>query len=144
VPNLIDGSVINAEAVLRSNELKRGRIELVSGPFNVVKEMKYRGAKIEPSARVPKGAVIDLVVMDGGIIGGFAVDDLVGQELEDAKVYLLGVSLNMEVNLAGDTTGITPVVLKQKPEGGEKIKVGDVVHLWVGKEGTEVPEEDIN
>jgi beta-lactam-binding protein with PASTA domain len=142
VPNLIDGSVINAEAVLRSNELKRGRIELVSGPFNVVKEMKYRGAKIEPSARVPKGAVIDLVVMDGGIIGGFAVDDLVGQELEDAKVYLLGVSLNMEVNLAGDTTGITPVVLKQKPSGGEKIKVGDIVHLWVGKEGTEVAEED--
>jgi hypothetical protein len=34
------------------------------------------------------------------------------------------------------------VVLKQKPEGGENIKVGDVVELWVGKPGTEVPEED--
>ena len=141
VPNLIDGSVINAEAVLRSNELKRGHIELVSGPFNIVKEMKYRGAKIEPSARVPKGAVIDLVVMDGGL-NKFAIDDLVRQELEDAKVYLYGNSLNIEVDVVGDTTGITPVILKQKPGAGETIKVGDIVHLWVGKEGTEVPEEE--
>ena len=43
VPNLVDGSVVNAEAVLKSNELRRGKIELVSGPFNVVKEMKYKG-----------------------------------------------------------------------------------------------------
>ena len=38
--------------------------------------------------------------------------------------------------LIGDTIGAPPVILKQKPEGGEKIKVGDVVDLWVGKAGT--------
>lgn len=138
VPNLVDGSIVNAEAVLRSNELKRGTIEVVSGPFNVVKEMKMRGAKIVAGVRVPKGSVIDLVVMDGGNGSGFPIDDMVGQEFADVKVYLLGTSLNLgEVTLVGDTTGITPVVLKQIPEGGETIKVGDVVDLWIGKVGTD-------
>ncbi|HYG18632.1 MAG TPA: PASTA domain-containing protein, partial [Ohtaekwangia sp.] len=118
VPNLVDGSVVNADAVLKSNELKRGRIELVSGPFNVVKQMKYQGNNIEPGARVPKGSVIDLVVMDGNIGKGFPIDNLVGQEFEDAKIYLLGVSLNFDVETVGDTTGVTPVILKQKPAAG--------------------------
>jgi beta-lactam-binding protein with PASTA domain len=141
VPNLVDGSVVNADAVLRSNELKRGRIQLVSGPFNVVKEMKLKGVKIDAGTRVPKGSVIDLVVMDGGS-PGFELGDLLNYELEDAKAYLLGVNLNLELQVVGDTLGEPPVVLKQKPEGGENIKVGDVVELWVGKPGTEVPEDD--
>src|SRR5690606_2536033 len=84
VPNLVDGSVVNADAVLKSNELRRGKIELVSGPFNVVKEMKYQGQVIEASERVPKGSVIDLVVMDGGS-KNFEAPDFTGKELEDAK-----------------------------------------------------------
>jgi len=141
VPNLVDGSVVNAEAVLRSNELKRGRIQLVSGPFNIVKEMKLKGVKVDPGTRVPKGSVIDLVVMDGGKANG-EMFDLVGQELEDAKFVLLGYFYNFEINVVGDTLGEPPVVLKQKPEPGENIKVGDIVDLWVGKPGTEVPEDE--
>lgn len=68
LPDLIDGSVINAETVLLSNELKRGRIELIAGPFNIVKEMKYHGISMGPNTRVPKGSVIDLVVTDGSIV----------------------------------------------------------------------------
>ena len=57
IPNLVDRSVTNAEAVLRSNELKRGKIELVSGPFlNVVQGMKYDGRRIEEGERIPKGS----------------------------------------------------------------------------------------
>lgn len=140
VPNLVDGSVVNADALLRTNELKRGRITLVAGPFNVVKEMKMGGAKIEPGVRVPKGSVIDLVVMDGGKNSN-DMFELVGQELEDAKLVLLGWSLNFQIHVVGDTIGEPPVVLKQLPEPGENIKVGDIVDLWVGKPGTEVPED---
>jgi beta-lactam-binding protein with PASTA domain len=142
VPSLIDGSVVNAKAVLQSNELKLGRIEQVPGPFNTVKEMKYKGARIEPNVRVPKGSVIDLVVMSGHGSSSFDFTDLVGQEFEDAKFYILGANLNLDVELVGDTIGTTPVVLKQKPEGLEKVKVGDVVTLWIGKEGTEPPEDE--
>ena len=42
----------------------------------------------------------------------------------------------------GDTLGVNPVILKQKPHPYENIRVGDVVELWVGKEGTPVPEEE--
>lgn len=144
VPNLVDGSIVNAEAVLQSNELKRGRIVQVPGPFNVVKEMKYKGAHIEPNVRVPKGSVIDLVVESGNNGRPFPIDDLVGQEFEDGKLYILGANLNLgDVELVGgDTVGYKPIVLKQKPEGGENVKVGDVVTLWIGKAGTEPPEDE--
>jgi beta-lactam-binding protein with PASTA domain len=141
VPNLVDGSVVNARAVLQSNELKLGRIVEVPGPFNVVQEMKYKGAHIEPNVRVPKGSVIDLVVMSGRG-GDDKVPDLVGEEYEDAKFYVLGINLNLEVELVEDTVGYTPIVLKQKPEALQKVKVGDIVTIWIGKPGTEPPEDE--
>lgn len=141
VPNLVDGSVVNADAVLQSNELKRGRIELVRGAFNVVKEMKYKGAHVEPNVRVPKGSVIDLVVMDGHG-GSFPVDNLEGRECDEALFYIRGADLIPEVELVEDTVGIVPVVLKQKPAGGEIVKFGDIVRVWIGKEGTEPPADE--
>lgn len=142
VPALADGSVVNADAVLRSNELKRGSIELVPGPFNIVKEMRYKGRRIEAGDQVPKGATIDLVVMDGGSSGDFRLPNLVGEELEDAKLIILGYNLNLgEVILVGDTTG-GGVVIKQKPTPEENIKVGDAVDLWIGRAGAEVPDDE--
>lgn len=143
LPNLVDRSVTNAEAVLKSNELKRGQIELVSGPFlNVVQGMKFDGRPIEEGTKVPKGSTIDLVVMDGGV-KSFQAPNVVGYTFEDAKIPIFGTNLNLgTIHLVGDTTGVEPVVLKQKPEAYETIKVGDIVELWIGKQGTEVPEED--
>lgn len=141
VPNLVDGSVVNADAVLRSNELRRGKIELVPGPFNVVKEMKYKGQVIPPTARVPKGSVIDLVVMDGGS-KDFEAPDYRGMSLEDAKFVIFGSNLNLgNVFIDGDTTG-GAVVIRQKPAAHENIRVGDVVDLWIGKRGTDFQEAD--
>ncbi|HEX5168009.1 MAG TPA: PASTA domain-containing protein [Cyclobacteriaceae bacterium] len=143
LPNLVDRSVTNAEAVLKSNELKRGHIELVSGPFlNVVQSMKFEGRPIKEGTKVPKGSSIDLVVMDGGN-KDVQAPNVVGYSLEDAKVPIFGYNLNLgTIHLVGDTTGVDPVVLKQKPEAYETIKVGDIVDLWIGKKGTEVPAED--
>ncbi|MFN3840880.1 MAG: PASTA domain-containing protein [Cyclobacteriaceae bacterium] len=140
LPDLTDGSLINAEAVLRGNELKRGRIHLVRGPFlNLVKEMRFEGKKIEPGTRIPKGSVIDLVVEDGGS-NVVPMPDVIGYTLEDAKIPIFGSNLNLgQIHLVGDTLAVSPiVVLKQKPSAKENIKVGDVVELWVGKKGTVV------
>jgi eukaryotic-like serine/threonine-protein kinase len=143
MPDLVDGSLINAEAVLRGNELKRGKIELVQGPFlHLVKEMKYMGHSIMPGTRIPKGSVIDLVVEDGGS-SSVSAPDVVGYNFEDAKIPIFGSNLNLgKVHLVGDTTGILAVVLKQKPAPNENIRVGDIVELWIGKRGTRVPDED--
>ncbi|MBL7843209.1 MAG: PASTA domain-containing protein [Cyclobacteriaceae bacterium] len=144
LPNLVDGSLINAEAVLRGNELKRGRIQLVRGPFlNLVKEMRFEGEKIAPGTRIPKGSIIDLLVEDGGS-NTVPAPDVRGYTLEDAKIPIFGSNLNLgEIHVVGDTTGREAiVVLKQKPPAYQNIKVGDVVELWVGKKGTPVPEEE--
>lgn len=142
VPDLIDGSLINAEAVLRGNELQRGKVVLVRGPFlNVVREMRFQGKKIEPGTRIPKGSAIDLVVEDGGS-DTVPMPDVVGLSLEDAKVPIFGSHLNLgRIYIVGDTLRGNPVVLKQKPAAYENIKVGDVVELWVGKKGTIVPDD---
>jgi len=142
VPNLIDGSVINADAQLRSNQLKRGQIHLVPGPFNVVKEMRYNGEKIEPTTRVPKGSVIDLVVMDGGSREQ-QMPNLLDYSFEDAKFVILGSNLAVgEIHLIGDTLQSRPVIVKQSPEAGQNIKVGDAVDIWIGAPGSMPQDEE--
>lgn len=142
MPDLIDGSLTNAEAVLRGSELKRGKIRLVRGPFlNVVKEMQIDGNKVVPGVLVPKGTMVDLVVMDGGSTK-LPTPNVLGFSYEDAKVNILGSNLSIgDVTLVGDTTD--GVILKQEPTPGEMIMVGDIVDVWIGKEGTEVPDEDV-
>lgn len=142
IPDLINGTVMNADALLRANELKRGRIELVRGPFNIVKAMKYKGRTVEANTRVPKGSIVDLVVMDGGNME-FPIPDLEGMTLEDAKLLIFGSDLNLgRIRLVGDTTDAEPVILKQKPPVNQNIRVGDVVELWIGKPGTGLPDEE--
>src|SRR5690606_28482187 len=143
IPNLVDRSVTNAEAVLRSNELKRGKIELTSGPFlNVVQAMKYEGRELKEGDRVPKGSSIDQVVMDGGR-NSMLAPIVLGNSLEEARVYCLGTKLNLgRVHVGGDTTEAEPVVLTQKPPAYETIRAGDIVELWIGKEGSVVPDDE--
>lgn len=140
VPNLVDRSVVNADAVLKSNELRRGKIELVSGPFNVVQAMKFEGRPIKEGTRIPKGSVIDLVVMDGGS-NKVETPRVMGHSLEDAKFLIFGANLNLGVvHVVGDTTH--GVVLRQKPTGYTTSLVGDMVDLWIGQEGTDIDEDD--
>lgn len=143
MPDLIDGSLTNAEAVLRGSELKRGKIKLVRGPFlNVVKEMQIDGNKVVPGVLIPKGTIVDLVVMDGGS-NKLPAPNVLGFSFEDAKFNILGSNLNVgDIELLGDTTGKNPVVLKQVPSPQSEIIVGDVINLWIGEEGTELPDED--
>lgn len=143
LPKIIEVSLTNADAILRSNDLKRGQVELISGPWlNYVKEAKFEGATIEVGTRIPKGSVIDLVVMDGGNTK-FATPSVVNYSIEDAKVVIFGANISIgDIHLMGDTTGLSPVVIKQKPRAGETMKVGDIMDLWIAKPGTQPPADD--
>lgn len=140
MPDLIDGSLVNADAVLKGSELKRGKIHLVRGPFlNVVKEMKVNGHTVAAGARVPKGTVVELVVMDGGGMN-LEAPEVVGMSLDEASFVILNSNLTTgKINLVGDTTG--GVVIKQIPAANENMRVGDAVDLWIGKPGS-IPEDD--
>ena len=146
MPELVDRSRINAEVVLRSNELRRGHIILVPSPFlNLVKEMRYEGKPIEAGTRVPKGAVIDLVVGDGNGKSDFRIGRLIGDSYETALFKLQGWNLHLglvEIPIGVDTTGTNPVVYKQYPEVNEMVRVGDPVDLWLAPPGYVEPNDD--
>lgn len=145
LPDLIDRSRINAEVVLRSNQLKKGKTLLIKSPFlNLVTEMRYQGRKAEAGERVPKGSVIDLVVGDGTGPSDMALGDLVGDTFEHALFKLNGWNLHqgrVEIPEDVDTTGIIPYVWKQYPEAGDSVRVGDPIDLWLGPKGYSPPEE---
>jgi eukaryotic-like serine/threonine-protein kinase len=134
IPDLINQSSLrNAEAVLKSNELKRGRINYKPSPFlNLVLEMHYDGKPITPGLRVPKGSTIDLVVGNGYSRSNIPTPDLIGQDYGDASFIILGSSLKIgQVTVEGDTTNETTIVIRQQPESGQEIKLGDPVDLWI-------------
>ncbi|MCU0383724.1 MAG: PASTA domain-containing protein [Cyclobacteriaceae bacterium] len=137
VPDLVDGSLINAEAVLKGSGLKRGKIIYVPGPFPVIREMRVNNQKIIAGARVPKGSFIDLYVEDGGN-NEFGLPNIVGQELDEAEELLFGLVLQFgEIIAVGDTTGLPAnVILQQDPQPKTIMRPGDAVKIWVGKPGT--------
>jgi len=148
LPNLVDGSRINAEVVLKSNELRRGQIILKPSPhLNLVKEMRYQGKIILPGTRIPKGSAIDLVVGDGNNSKPFAIPNLVGKSYEDALVNIMGWDMylgNVQIPDGIDTTGVESVVYKQYPAFGDSVSMGGAVDLWIAPRGYKAPEENEN
>lgn len=148
LPDLLDRSLTNAEVVLRSNELRRGRILYEPSPFsNLVKEMRNNGKPILPGTRIPKGTIIDLVVTDGHGPADFSVGRLVGDTYERALFKLRGWNLHLgkvQIPEDTDTTDIEPFVFKQYPAPGDSVRVGDPVDLWIAPKGYKPPAEDID
>ncbi|MEK6781578.1 MAG: PASTA domain-containing protein [Bacteroidota bacterium] len=146
IPDLVDRSRINAEVVLKSNELKRGRILFEPSPFlNLVRELRYKGKPIAVGVRVPKGSVIDLVVGDGNGSADFTIGSLIGDSYEHALYKISGWNLHLgdvEIPEGVDTTGIVPFVYKQLPLSGDSVRVGDPVTLWLAPKGYKEPEEE--
>lgn len=144
VPDIVDKSLINAEVVLKSSELKRGRILYEPYPFqNLVKDMLYKGKPIIAGTRIPKGSIIDLVVGDGGGASDFTVGNLVGDNFKTAMLKLSGWNLHLgkvEIPAGEDTTGIVPFVYKQFPLPGDSVRIGYPVDLWIAPKGYKEPE----
>jgi beta-lactam-binding protein with PASTA domain len=153
MPNLMDGSLKNAELFLENYGLKRGKITYV--PFlgsNVVLEQWYMGQKIEPGATIEKGSFIDLVVGDGLGQRTFSMPRFVGLPIDEADFSIRASGLNtgsviinvidfekmielveMAKELEIDTATIVEsgYVFKQRPEIGSEIRLGQQVDLWV-------------
>lgn len=153
MPDLVDGSLKNAELVLASYGLRRGKITYK--PFlasNVVLEQHYEGEKIEPKALVLKGSEIDLVVGDGLGQRVFSIPRFIGLPLDEADFSIKGSGLNtgsviisiidsakraelveLAKDLEIDTAVITEsgYVFQQSPEIGNDIRLGQQVDLWI-------------
>ena len=150
LPNLFgegnSGSLVGAEAILRSNELKRGRIIYQRHPSrDLLIEIRMNGQVITPGTRIPKGSVIDLVVGDGGGPRDFLIINLVGLPYQNALLRLGNLSLHLgsvQIPEDVDTTDIVSYVLKQLPAAGDSVSIGDPIDLWIGPKGYQLKEEE--
>lgn len=149
VPNLLEtggGSLANAKAVLKSNELIPGKIIYQHSPFrDLIIEMRWNGRIIQPGSRVPKGSVIDLVVGDGGSPKNFVMGNFIGIPYQNALLRLETQSLhlgNVQIPADVDTIGIVCFVLKQFPAAGDSVSIGDPIDLWIGPKGYKLEDEE--
>ena len=153
MPDLIDGSLKNAELVLDNAGLKRGKItykpDLAS---NAILEQLFKGEKIEPGAKVEMGSEIDLIVGDGLGQRIFSVPRFIGLPIDEADFSIKGSGLNtgsVIIKVIGEEEMIelvglakileidTAVIIEsgnvfhQNPEIGMDIRLGQQVDLWV-------------
>lgn len=151
MPNLVDGSVKNAQLVLRSKDLFLGSIKYVPDlAANAVIEQRLKGQTIAPDEMVPKGSKIDLIVGDGLGRQNFESPDLIGLNFEDAKFAIIASGLKMgnvrfekegwvsdlEITDDGDSVyhrvQYPPgAIFRQRPRAEDKIRIGQSVDLWV-------------
>ena len=153
MPNLIDGSLKNAELVLESYGLKRGKITYKPDLApNAVLEQLFEGKAIAQGAPVLRGSKIDLVVGDGLGQRTFSVPRFIGLLVDEADFSIKGSGLNTgsviikvidEEKMAElvdyakeleiDTAAVvrSGAVFQQSPEIGMDIRLGQQVDLWI-------------
>ncbi|MCG8321405.1 MAG: PASTA domain-containing protein [Cytophagales bacterium] len=136
MPKLTDLSVKIARIKLQSLGLKVGAIKYEPDmAFNAVLRQEFEGKEISEGTSIFKGSKIDLVVGDGYGKRDFPVPDLLGMQLEEAEFVLAGVGLKtgsiLEAREIENDTLPAGTIIRQTPEKGEKIRIGEVVDIWV-------------
>jgi beta-lactam-binding protein with PASTA domain len=147
LPNMVDNSLKQAEQLLESYGFKKGEVRYVPDiANNVVLRVFYNGKEItkkqmEQGFLLPKGSKIDFEVGDGLGNASFDLPNLVGKPLAEVQFLLRGMGLEAGNIIYESANGRElGIVIRQKPayEPGKKVKVGEVIDLWVtGDEPTD-------
>ena len=146
MPNLIDGSIKNAQIVLKSYDLQLGKIQYVPDEiFNTVLKQQIDGREVLPDESIPKGSVIDIVSGDGLGIVSLQSPNLVGLDEVSATVAIIGSGLKVgEIVYQDSEKGVTNSmgiriprdaepgsVIKQAPLAGTILRLESTIDLWV-------------
>ena len=151
MPNIINGSVKNAQLILKSYDLKLGEIKYVPDmAMNAVLKIYVNGDSISQNDLVEKGSIIDLDVGDGLGNQMFDAPDLIGLDLEEARFTIIGSGLKMGKIIYEDSgfvqlktfndkgeevyekTKVNPgKVFSQSPKNSTKVKIGRKMNLWI-------------
>ncbi len=151
MPRVEDLSLKSAQMVLKSYDLKLGKIRFVPDDFfGVILEAKMNGRNVLEGENIEKGSTIDLVVGDGFGNTIFQSPNLIGLEQEEAEVVIIGSGLKVgkvrftTIAQAGfvvrDTAGLDVIefrdvapgsVQQQYPEAQKILKIGDPIDIWV-------------
>ena len=146
IPDLIDYSLRNAKVILESYGLVAGELIYVPSEYrNLVLQQLYKGKPVEPGTVVIKGAIIDLHIGKGLSTERTNVPDLKALTLEEAKSYVVSVSLNIGASIYDESIltaedSIAAVIWKQQPsaESGARIPLGSSVDVWLSVDTAKV------
>jgi beta-lactam-binding protein with PASTA domain len=135
MPNLVDVSKRQAEAILASFGLKTGSITYKPDlAKDAVLAVTYKGRELKPGDELAKGEVVDLVLGDG--FGNTTVDVplLMGLTLDEALFVLQGSSIQAGALLFDETVRDSSMarVYRQSPLAGDSvtIKQGEAIDLY--------------
>lgn len=133
MPSLIGRSLTNAQGELESYGLKLGKIKYVPDlQQNAVLKQFLDGKEIKEGSQIAKGSSVDVEVGDGLGSQEFDVPNLKGQTYDEATFTLSGMGLQMGTIIYQPASGAEEgSVYKQKPEPGHKIRVGEMIDIWI-------------
>lgn len=141
MPNLVDGSLRNAQTRLQNQGLLLGTIRYVSDiAEDAVLEQYHEKVKIAPGTLLGKGSKIDLLVGAGLSKTQVTVPEILGMRLVDAKRLLLnkGVKIGRVTYSENSEEEVLPgTIFKQMPLAGQRVYKGESIDLWMA----ELPEE---
>jgi beta-lactam-binding protein with PASTA domain len=135
MPALKDRTKRSALAELARLGLQLGSIKYVPDPAqDAVLAQYYQGKPILPGTMIAQGSKIDLELGDGIGNTEFEVPDLTGKTLDEALFIIKGSQLAKPlIQYVDDPSQPPGTVIRQNPEAGagNKIRVGDIIDLWV-------------
>ena len=160
MPKIINGSVKNAQLILRSYDLKLGNITYVPDMArNAVLKIFINGDSISENDLILKGSVIDMEVGNGLGNQVFEAPDLVNLDLEEARFTIIGSGLRLgniiyqdsgfyfnktideEGNDIYEKSYVDPgKVFKQSPSKSTRVRIGRRINLWIVSK----PEDEVN
>lgn len=139
-PDIQGKTFLEARAILHNFGLKVGDTSYISDVArDIILKMSNENETINTNQSLPKGSRIDLVLGDG--LGASEVDlpNLVGLNLNEARLSLLGSSLQLGLvsyeGILTDTTGAK--VIKQLPaltDSTSKVSIGTPINVVLSNE----------
>ncbi|PSL26654.1 PASTA domain-containing protein [Dyadobacter jiangsuensis] len=134
MPKLTDMTHRSAQMLLKSVGLEEGNISYVPDMAqNAVLRQLYNGKEILPGQPIAKGTKIDLELGEGLGTAQFETPSVIGMPLDEAKIAIVGAGLKVgQVMEVPAEEGQAPgSIVRQNPDAGNKVRIGDVIDLWV-------------
>jgi len=133
MPDLVGKSLQTVLLKFNALGLKKGKYNFTPGPYkNTFVAAQIKGNTVEPGELVAKGSVVDLLLQNGRGKQYFNAPDVIGKDKERAEFIIAGSSLNIGEILYEKTDSLQGKVIKQLPNPGSRVRIGQLVNLWVG------------
>lgn len=139
-PDIEGKSFLEARAVLNNFGLKVGDTSYVSDVAkDVILETSFGGQKISKGQKIPKGSKLDLVLGDGMGASEVDIPNLLGLNLGEARMALMGSSLVLgNITYEGAITDSTNIkISKQFPslsDSVSKVSIGTPIDVVLSNE----------